>query len=158
MKFATSMPRKNLVLPQEKSPEMRCLQFAARLVDGVNVRALRESQTEVKYLTRRWISHRTTRGWPARRPRMCRKRLNRRANFTATGAIRRVMRHKRFRRHAFQSRTTRDEAAKRRQLPSVRRNAPEVCRKTRQAAAVSRPCALSRSTDADFLARPIRAS
>jgi hypothetical protein len=38
-----------------------CLQFAARLVGGVNVRVLRESQTEIKYLTRRWISRRITR-------------------------------------------------------------------------------------------------
>jgi hypothetical protein len=45
---ATSAPQKNLVLPQEKLPETRCLQFAARLVFGVNVRALRESQTKVK--------------------------------------------------------------------------------------------------------------
>jgi hypothetical protein len=86
------------------------------------------------------------------------KRLNRRLNFTLTRAIRRVVRHKRFRRHAFLSRTMRDETAKRRQLPSVRRNAPEVCRKTPQGAAVSRPCTASPSADADFLARPLQAS
>jgi hypothetical protein len=68
------------------------------------------------------------------------------------------MRHKRFRRHAFLSGTTRDEAAKRRQLPSVCRNAPEVCRKTLRDTAVSRPCTLSPSIDADFLLDPVRAS
>jgi hypothetical protein len=89
---------------------------------------------------------------------MRRKRLNKRANFAGEWAIRRVMRHKRFRRHAFQSRTTRDEAAKTRQLPSVCRNAPEVCRKTPRDPAVSRACTLSPSIDADFPFDPIQAS
>jgi hypothetical protein len=89
---------------------------------------------------------------------MCRKRLNRHPNFTLTQAIRRVIQHKRFPRHGFQSRTTRAEAAKRRELPSVRRNAPEVCRKTPQAAAVNRPCTASPSADAGFLGYPIRTS
>jgi hypothetical protein len=159
LRFAvTSTPRKNLILPQEKSFQTRCLQFAARPAVGVNVRTLRESQTKVKCLVRHWISCRQRGAWPAHRPRMRRKGLKRRPNFTVTRAIRRVVRHKRFHRHAFLSTTTRDEAAKRRHLPSVRRNAPEVCRKTRQGAAVSRPCTLSPSIDADFLVRPIRAS
>jgi hypothetical protein len=89
---------------------------------------------------------------------MRRKRLNSHRNFTVTRAIRRVMRHKRFHLHAFLSRTTRDEAAKRSQLPSVCRNAPEVCRKTARGAVVRRPCTSSPSTDADFLGYPIRAS
>jgi hypothetical protein len=89
---------------------------------------------------------------------MRRKGLNRRPNFPVTRAVRRVMRHKRFHPHAFLSRTTRDEVAKRRQLPSVCRNAPEVCRKTQQGVAVSRPCTLNPSIDADFLVRPIPAS
>jgi hypothetical protein len=66
------------------------------------------------------------------------KRLNRHINFTVLHAIRRVRLHKRFHRHAFQSRTTRDQATKRRQLPSVCRNVPEVCRKTLRCAAVGR--------------------
>jgi hypothetical protein len=36
--------RKNHIVPQGKSRCARCLQFAARLVGGVNVRDLRESQ------------------------------------------------------------------------------------------------------------------
>jgi hypothetical protein len=68
------------------------------------------------------------------------------------------MRHKRFHQHAFLSRTTRNEVAKRSQLPSVCRNAPEVCRKTRQGAAANRACTLSPSTDADILRDPVRAS
>jgi hypothetical protein len=43
------------------------------------------------------------------------------------------MRLKRFHRRAFLHGTTCCEAAKGRQLPSVRRNVPEVCRKTRSA-------------------------
>jgi hypothetical protein len=46
---------------------------------------------------------------------MCRKGLNRRPDFAVTLAIRRVVRHKRFHRHAFLSKTTRDEALRRRQ-------------------------------------------
>jgi hypothetical protein len=88
----------------------------------------------------------------------CRKRLNSHPNFPATRAILRVTRHKRFHRHTFLSRTTRDEAAKPRRLPSVRRNAPEVCRMTPQDSSVSPRCTSSPSTDADFIARPIRAS
>jgi hypothetical protein len=64
---------------------------------------------------------------------MRRKRLNRRPNFTRRRAIHRVMRLKRFHRHAFLPRTTRREAAKSRRLPSIRRNVPEVCRKTPKA-------------------------
>src|SRR4051812_9965131 len=51
---------KKLFLPQEKLPQTRCLQFAARAPHGVNVRAMQESQTQVKYLTRRLILWRTT--------------------------------------------------------------------------------------------------
>jgi len=61
------------------------------------------------------------------------------------------MQYKRFRRHAFLSGTTRDDVAKRRRLPYVCRNAPEVCRKTGQGGAVSRACTLSASTGSDFL-------
>jgi hypothetical protein len=81
---------------------------------------------------------------------MRRKPLNWRPNLPVTPEFRASC-GKRFHQHAFPSRATRDEAAKARQLPSVCRNAPEVCRKTPQAAAVSRPCALSPSIDADFL-------
>jgi len=42
---AAIAPQKNLILPQDNSRKMRCLQFAARLVAAVNVRDLRESQT-----------------------------------------------------------------------------------------------------------------
>jgi hypothetical protein len=89
---------------------------------------------------------------------MRRKGLNGRAYFTVTRAIRRLVRRKCFRRQDFPWRTARDETAKRRRLPSVRRNAPEVCRKTPHAAAVSRPCTTSPSTDAGFLFNPVRAS
>jgi hypothetical protein len=41
---AAIAPQKNLILPQDKSRNTRCLQFAARLVGRVNVRDLRESQ------------------------------------------------------------------------------------------------------------------
>jgi hypothetical protein len=43
---ATSASQKNLILPQDNSRKTRCLQFAARLVARVNVRALRESQVQ----------------------------------------------------------------------------------------------------------------
>jgi hypothetical protein len=49
-------------LAARKITEPPCLQFAARLIDRVNVGALRESQTEIKRLTRRRISCRTTPG------------------------------------------------------------------------------------------------
>jgi hypothetical protein len=89
---------------------------------------------------------------------MRRKRLNKRANFTVTRAIRRVLQHMRFRRHGFLSRPLRNEAAKRRQLPSVCRNAPEVCRKTRSDPRAVRPSTLNPSTGAYFLVYPIRSS
>jgi hypothetical protein len=41
---AAIAPQENLILPQEKFAQTRCLQFAARLVGRVNVRDLRESQ------------------------------------------------------------------------------------------------------------------
>jgi hypothetical protein len=55
--FAAEKP----CLAARKSPETHCLQFAARHAGGVNVPALRESQTDVKYFTQRWISCRTIR-------------------------------------------------------------------------------------------------
>jgi hypothetical protein len=90
--------------------------------------------------------------------RMRGKGLNRRADFTGAADNSRVIRLNRFRRHGFLSGTMAGEAAKRRRLPYVRRNAPEVCRKTPRCPAVSRACTLSPSTDADFPFAPVRAS
>jgi hypothetical protein len=70
----------------------------------------------------------------ARRARMRRKRLNRRSNFLGGRVAARVTPCKRFHRYAFSHRTMRCEAAKGRCLPSVRRNVPNLRRKTRRSA------------------------
>ena len=58
---AAIAPRKNLILPQDKSRNTRCLQFAASLVGRVNVRDLRKSQIDVKCFSRCRISPRMVR-------------------------------------------------------------------------------------------------
>jgi hypothetical protein len=88
---ATAAPSKNLILPHKKSRNARCLQFAARLVVGVNVRALRETQTEVKCPTRRWILRRTARSLGLRFASNVSQAIEQASEFHAAAAIHRVI-------------------------------------------------------------------
>jgi hypothetical protein len=109
---AAIAPQKNLILPQDKSRNARCLQFAARLVGRVNVRGLRESQIEVKCFPRRRISSRMMRRSFCASPSMRCRRLNGRSNFYSRMTIAHALWRKRLHRHGFLRQTTRFEAAK----------------------------------------------
>jgi hypothetical protein len=121
---AATAPQKNLILPQGKFAQRALPSVAARLVGRVNVRDLRESQIEVKCFPRCRISRRRLRRAFLGYARMRCKRLNRRPNFRACARVARATPLKRFHRHGFSHQTTRVEAAKRRRLPPVCRNAP----------------------------------
>ena len=108
-KFAVKKPR----LAARKIVRTRCLQFAARLVVRVNVRALQDSQGLVKCLARRGLPGKRTKRPVMRGARLHHKPLNQQRYFNATPPDRRLIPHKRFHRRAFPPVLIRDEAQNR---------------------------------------------
>jgi hypothetical protein len=152
---ATPASQKNLILPQDKFANTRCLQFAARLVGRVNVRDLRESQIERKCFSRCQIPCRTMRSA------FCASRAN------ASQAIEQVSEflrsHNDCARYSAQALPSArlfapNNAPRSRKTPPTAIGLPQRARFSPQDSAGSRAipqCGLSASTDAGFRRDPI---
>lgn len=136
-------------LAARKIVRMRCLQFAARGVIRVNVRALQESQSMAKWLARRGFSRQTRPGFTCAGRLHDRKPLKRHGYCKIKSRLVLVIRHKGFQGRAFPP----EPHAAERQTPPVALsspNAPELCRKTTPRSALSRPCPSSISASVGF--------
>jgi hypothetical protein len=106
----THPPRKNLVLPHEKSAPQFCLRFVATKSHDVNVRRGLLLATRLKRLTRLWISRQAARHARRAASSHAAQVLQATMEFRACASARRIMRIKRLKRRAFSQPSARRRA------------------------------------------------